>query len=744
MRIIFWECYTSTRVNFITSVSRSKPSGNTKTNRILRPPSSNQKNKVEKHHRKVKSSLNKTNSVSEPIINTLVKHSVRNAKFESICAICNKCLFDANNDMCRIDYVNDVNKPTRRIFTIVGNRCPLTRLTSANVVPLKETTIAPVIKPTSELKVYSRRPKASRSIGSSSKSKIVNLRILTLRNPNNLEDPLFLMFHLLLLSIAGCPNCSVIMGYGDYQMGNVTISWVYYVEGLGHNLFSVRQFCDSDLEVAFRIHTCFIRDLEGADLLKGSRGSNLYTLSLENMLLSFLICLLFKTSKTKSWLWHRRLSHLNFDYITSLAKQGLVRGLPKLKYQKDHLSSSCALGKSKKLSHKPKAKDFIQEKLYLLHMDLCGPMRIQSINGRIYILVIVDDYSRFTWVKFLRSKDEVPEFVIKFLKMIQVRLNATVRNIRTDNGTEFVNQTLKAYYEEVKISHQTSVAHTPQQNGVVERRNRTLVEAARTMLIFSKAPKPDLSYLHVFGALYCPTNDSEDLGKLQPKADIGIFVGYAPAKKAFRIYNKRTRMIIETIHVDFDELTAMASEQFNSGPEPKLLTSRTIIPVVIAPEPAVSTVTPSSTIINQDAPSISSSQTTPETPSQVIRLGVEEADHDIEVVHMDNNSSFDNPIPKPSSEESSSQIIIPDNLQRSMTESSWIDAMQEVLNEFERLEVWELVPRPDRVIIITLKWIYKVKLDELGGVLNNKARLVARGYPQEEGINFEKYFATVA
>ncbi|GKF64193.1 retrovirus-related pol polyprotein from transposon TNT 1-94, partial [Tanacetum coccineum] len=120
-------------------------------------------------------------------------------------------------------------------------------------------------------------------------------------------------------------------------------------------------------------------------------------------------------------------------------------------------------------------------------MDLCGPMRVQSISGRKYELVIVDDFSRFTWVKFLRSKDEVPEFVIKFLKMIQVHLNATVHNIRTDNGPEFVNQTLKAYCEEVRILHQTLVARTPQQNGIVERQNRTLVEATQTMLIFSKA-----------------------------------------------------------------------------------------------------------------------------------------------------------------------------------------------------------------------------------------------------------------
>ncbi|GKB16015.1 retrovirus-related pol polyprotein from transposon TNT 1-94 [Tanacetum coccineum] len=241
-------------------------------------------------------------------------------------------------------------------------------------------------------------------------------------------------------------------------------------------------------------------------------------------------------------------------------------------------------------------------------MDLCGPMRVQTINGKKYILVIVDDYSRFTWVKFLRSKDETPTVVIKFLKQIQVGLNKTVRFIRTDNGTEFVNKTLYDYYESVGIFHQKTVPRTPQQNGVVERRNRTLVEAARTMLIFSKAPmflwaeavatacytqnrslihtrhdktpyelvhnkKPDLTFFWVFGALCYPTNDSENLGKLQPRADIGIFIGYAPSRKGYRIYNKRTRQIMETIHVQFDELTEqMAPVQSSPGPTPNLMT----------------------------------------------------------------------------------------------------------------------------------------------------------------------------
>ncbi|GJZ22420.1 putative ribonuclease H-like domain-containing protein [Tanacetum coccineum] len=598
----------------------------------------------------------------------------------------------------------------------------------------------------------------------------------------------------------GNDHVTKILGYGDYQIGNVTISRVYYKEGHGHNLFSVGQFCDSNLEVAFRQHTCFIRNLEGVNLLTGSRGNNLYTLSLEDMIASSLVCLLSKASKTKSWLWHRRLSHLNFGTINHLARH-------------DHLCFACAMGKSKKKPHKPKSEDTNQEKLYLLHMDLCGPMRVASVNGKKYILVIVDDYSRFTWVKFLR----------------------------TDNGTEFVNQTLREYYEKVGISHETSVARSSQQNGIVERQNHTLIEAARTMLIYAKAllflwaetvatacytqncsiirlrhgkipyellhdKLPDLSFFHVFGALCYPTNDSENLGKLQPKADIGIFIGYAPTKKAFRIYNRRTRRFIETIHVDFDELTAMASEHSSLGPVLHEMTPATIslrlvpnpppstplvppsrtdwdilfqplfdellnppssvdrlsleviasIAEVVALEPAALTDSPSSTIVDQDAPSPSNSQTTPKTQSLVIPNNVEEDNHDLNVAHMNNDPFFGILILENDYEASSSLDVIPTVVHTAAPYSEHVNkwtkdhplyniiVMQEELNEFERLEVWELVPHPDKVMVITLKWIYKVKLDELGGILKNKARLVARGYFQEEGIDLEESFAPVA
>ncbi|GKC45472.1 retrovirus-related pol polyprotein from transposon TNT 1-94 [Tanacetum coccineum] len=438
-------------------------------------------------------------------------------------------------------------------------------------------------------------------------------------------------------------------------------------------------------------------------------------------------------------------------------------------------------------------------------MDLCRPMRVASVNGKKYILVIVDDYSQFTWVKFLASKDEAPDFIIKFLKMIQIKLNATVRNFRTNNGTKSVNQTLQDYYEYVGISHKTLVARTLQQNGVVERRNHTLVEAAQTMLIYAKAP------LFLWA---------------EAVATACIFIGYAPKKKAYRIYNRRSRKIIETIHVDLDELTAMASKQSNLKPVLHEMTPATpslglvsnpppsasfvppsriewdlvfqpvfdeffshpasvASPVLVeeAPAPVESTGSPSSTTIDQDAPSPSTSQTTPQSQSQTIPLCAEEELHDLEVAHTSNDPYFSILIPETVSEESSSSDVIPTTVHSdtpiseylskwtkdhplqniigdpsrpvstrlqlheqalfcyyddfitsvepktykdALNQSCWIESIQEEINEFEHLEVRELVPRSDKVMVITLKWIYKmdVKTAFLNGILSEEVYVI--------------------
>ncbi|GJX15043.1 retrovirus-related pol polyprotein from transposon TNT 1-94 [Tanacetum coccineum] len=383
----------STGVRPSTSASGSQPSGNTKKDKILQPSSSTLKNKVEAHPRKVKSK-----------------------KFKE------KSLEPTGKVFTNIGYIW---RPTGQTFTIVGTACPLTRITTTAEVPPRKPTALKIDtpKPVTTL-VYSRKPRKSKVDVPVSKPKILKSVIQIVlwyldsgcsKHMTGDRSQLTNFVYKFLGTVKfRNDHKAKIMGYGDYQIRNVTISRVYYVEGLGHNLFFVGQFCDSNLEVAFHHHICFIRNLEGVDLLTGSQ-----------------------------------------------ARHSLVRGLPKLKFEKDHLYYACAMGKSKKKPHKPKSEDTKQEKLYLLYMDLYGPMRVASVNGKKYILVIVDDYSRFTWVKCLRSKDEAPDFIIKFLKMIQVLLKTPVRRIKTDNGTEFVNQTLREYYEKVGIFHETFVARSP-------------------------------------------------------------------------------------------------------------------------------------------------------------------------------------------------------------------------------------------------------------------------------------------
>ncbi|GJX67966.1 retrovirus-related pol polyprotein from transposon TNT 1-94 [Tanacetum coccineum] len=399
----------STRVIQSTSAIGSQPSGNTKKDKIQRPSSNTLKNKVEAHPRTIKSSLKNNNSVVEPKGTTNVQHSKLNANSKSLYVKCNGCMLSNNHDLCVLDFINNVNarnksksvkkNSKRKVWKPTGKAIT----TTTEVPPRKLTALkTDTSKPVTTL-VYSRKPRKSKVDVPVSKPKILKsvvqivLWYLDSSCSNHMTGDRSQLTNFINTFLGTVKfrndHMAKIMRYGDYQIRNVMISRVYYVEGLGHNLFPVRQFCDSNLEVAFSQHTCFIRNLEGVYLLTGSRGNNLYTLSLRDMMASSPICLLSKASKTMSWLWYRCLSHLNFATINHLARHGLVRGLPELKFEKDHLCSACAMGKSKKKPHKPKSEDTYQEKLYLLHMDLCGPMRVTSVNEKKYILVIVDDYS---------------------------------------------------------------------------------------------------------------------------------------------------------------------------------------------------------------------------------------------------------------------------------------------------------------------------------------------------------------
>ncbi|KAJ9553200.1 hypothetical protein OSB04_017245 [Centaurea solstitialis] len=654
-----------------------------------------------------------------------------------------------------------------------------------------------------------------------------------------------------------------ILGYGDVIQDKITIKKVSLVEGLGHNLFSIGQFCDKDLEVCFKKRRCVVKTESGKELLVGTRRRNLYKIDLRDVKAKNTLCLLSKASNQQSILWHRRLSHLNFKGLNKLVIGNLAIGIPDLRFQQEHLCSACQLGKMKRVSHKSKLEHGTERPLQLIHMDLCGPMHVQSVNGKKYVLVMVDDYSRYTWVKFLRSKDEEPEIIISVLKRGSSEFTVT---------------------ESVGIKHTFAAVRTPQQNGVVERRNKTLVEAARTMLAYSKL----LMFLWaeaVDTACYTQnrsivnnrcfvTNDREDRHKLQAKSDEAIFIGYSKNSIAYRVYNKRTKMVIESMNVKFDPYAEMVSDHDSSEPGlTGVLAVNLVNPDHVTPtkqkdgaststnnisdldllfenfyneyfgsSSSDSTTTNNSSSIHRDTtvnvqepvsisgPSIStisedtSSVGSPQVQTSIIPISenqeiipivdssqIQEADigssedisdpipirmestfddypQDLQIVpsfeslqdvpissYID--SSYDlqlyRPLPhttKWTRDHPLHQIIGDPNapvqtrsaianeclfaaflsnveplkVVDALADPDWFIAMQEEMNQFVRLKVWRLVPRPEGKSVIDTKWIFKNKKDEDNVVVRNKARLVAKGYRQQEGIDYNETFAPVA
>ncbi|GJX80172.1 retrovirus-related pol polyprotein from transposon TNT 1-94 [Tanacetum coccineum] len=743
---------TSTGVTHKTSVSRPQLKSTQMKDKVVQNNSQVKfkKTEVEDHHR-ITSISNKTKSVTA--CNDSLKSRTSNVNI--VCATCGRCVFNSNHDACVSKFINDVNTRTKKSKVVsISARNPIRKANKSVATPPKKIV-------------------ASESTIQKSKSyyKMLYEKTSTVHFGNDQFAP--------------------ILSYGDLVQGNITIKWVYYFECINHNLFLVGQFCDADLEVAFRKTTCFVRNLQGNDLLTGKRGSDLYTISLQETTSLTLICFMAKASPTQAWLWHRRLSHLNFDYINLLSKKDIVIGLPNSK-----------------------------GRLNLLHMDLCGPMRVETINGKKYILVIVDDFSRYTWTFFLRTKDETPEVLKDFLKIIQRNLQAQVITIRTDRGTKFLNKILTAYFKEEGIEHQTSTSRTPEQNGIVERQNHTLVKAACMMLSTSKLPlffwaeaiatacytiiipthektayhiisdrKPLIRHLHIFGCTCYLTRDGENLDKMKEKGDPCILVGYSTQSKRYRVYNKRTRLIVESIHIKFDEIKEMTETSVDNNTL-GLVPQRQKAPLydeffTAGTSSVKKSSSPSDNFKQQDTPPTVTAQSTTEpiTPTTTFTTKENNTDNQAEIqvdnAYVDDNefyNVFSTPVRE--EEESSSRYVDPSNMhtfyQPHQSEHRWIKdhplsqvrgnpsksvqtrrqlstdpemcmfALTDKLQQFDRLQVWELVDKPFSKNVIKQKRLWKNKKDKDQTVIHNKARLVGKWYAQEEGIDFEESFAPVA
>nr|GEV03249.1 putative ribonuclease H-like domain-containing protein [Tanacetum cinerariifolium] len=397
------------------------------------------------------------------------------------------------------------------------------------------------------------------------------------------------------VAFGGNPNGDKIAGKGKIKRGKLDFDDVYFVKELKFNLFSVSQMCDKNNSVLFTDTECLVLSPnfklpdESQVLLKVPRENNMYNVNLKNIVpFRDLTCHFAKATIDKSNLWHRRLVHINFKTINKLVKCNLVRGLPINFFENDNTFVVCKKGKQHRAACKTKPVSSVDQPLFRLHMDLFGPTFVKSLNKKSYCLVITDDYSRFTWVFFLATKDETSPILKTFITGLEDQLSLKVKVIKSDNATEFKNSNLNQFCRLKEIKKEFSVPKTPQQNGIAERKNRTLIEAARTMLADSLLPIPfwaeavhttcyvqnrvlvtkphnktpyellhgripSIGFMRPFGCLVTILNTFDPLGKFQEKVNKGFLVGYSVCSKAFRVFNSRTRIIQETLHVNFLE-----------------------------------------------------------------------------------------------------------------------------------------------------------------------------------------------
>ncbi|GJZ98073.1 retrovirus-related pol polyprotein from transposon TNT 1-94, partial [Tanacetum coccineum] len=526
-----------------TSVSRPHLKSNRLDDRVLHNNNEGKKSQVEDHRRNFKFSNNKT---SVTACNDSLNAKTSNVNF--FCVTCGKYVLNDNHDMCVLHYINGVDYRTKMIMVVpISTREPTRIMNQSVATPLKRTIASESTnqKPKSKLRKqyeqisktckwrYSKitppgykwkpktstvnvKPKISMPLGNKSRTTTISepttLRKSTRSNTSSSSN-----------SFAARRDNSI------------------------HNRIWVLKAHDGKSQ-ASKKSTCYIRDLKESDLLTGSHGKDLYSITLQDTSTPNLICLMVKATSSQAWLWHHPLSHLKFDSINLFSNNDIVIGLPKLKFVKDHLCSSCELGKAKRKSFHTKTTSSLKRRLQLLHMDLCGPMGVKSINGKKYVLVIVDDYSRYTRTHFLRSKDETPDVLIDFLRLIQRGLHAQA------DRTMLSTAKVRLFFWAEAIAT-TCFTHTL---------SLVIPHHEKTPYHIINGQKPSVKFFHIFGSLCYIVRDGENLDKMKEKGNACIFVGYSNQSRAYRVYNKRTRVIVETIHVNFDELPLMASDHVNS------------------------------------------------------------------------------------------------------------------------------------------------------------------------------------
>jgi hypothetical protein len=520
--------------------------------------------------------------------------------------------------------------------------------------------------------------------------------------------------------------------------------------------------CDQGHKVTFDSQKCEIRK-EGSGKLVATAArtsSNIYVLSeIGNEK-----CCLGK--EDESWLWHRRMGHIHFDNLVKVNKREAVREMPQITKPTNTLCKHCQQGKQTKTRFKSKEYSMTRP-LEIVHTDLVGPTKTKGLKGEKYFMLLVDDYTRMTAVFFLKNKSEAFENFKIYKEMVENEMDSKIKCLRSDNGGEFTSKEFMDYCNNHGIKRQFFVARTPQQNGVVERKNMTVQEMARTMLMDSKLTdifwtqavhttihiqnrvmlrnntdktpyelwkgRPtNVKHFRVFGSKCYIKREDGGMGKFDSRVDKGVLVGYSSTRKAYKCYNLRLNKVVESINVTIDETGRPESKEEENKSMKQPLEEEAEDEKEVEEE-------------DEENPTEAEEkvqEVSPKTPSRRVQKN-----HPSDQIIRNKDAGVETRRKIRSPEQTHLALlstIEPNCFEEANKDEFWKKAMDEELDQIEKNDTWELVPRPKNKNVIDTKWVFRNKLNEDGHVTRNKARLVCKGYAQVEGIDFEETFAPVA
>ncbi|WVZ63534.1 LOW QUALITY PROTEIN: hypothetical protein U9M48_013158 [Paspalum notatum var. saurae] len=575
-----------------------------------------------------------------------------------------------------------------------------------------------------------------------------------------------------------------VMGVGFVSLSaKLSLREVAFVRNLGFNLVSVSQLLDEVFEVRFKKGACCVLDAEETFVCSLLPFGQVFRVDLTSV--SGPARCLVASPSADIWKWQRRLGHLSFDLLVRLSSMGLIRGLPKLRAEKDLVYHPCHHGKMVAASHIPVSQVMTSYPGELLHMDTVGPARVALVSGKWYVLVVVDDFSWFSWIFFMEFTDEAFGFVRDLVLRLRNESHKAMRAIRSDNGGEFRNSRFENFCRDLGLEHQFSSPYTPPQNGVVERKNRTLVEMARTMLDEHRTPRrfwaeavntacyianriflraflgktsyelrfgrqPSVKHLRAFGCRCFVLKKAGHLDKFVSRCLDGIFLGYASNSRAFRVWILEAKQVVETCEVSFDETmpctTLPLSFQVMMKKALPSLRMRKVWLMMVMREPPHRPQLPPPLATSSDDEGgplpIASSSLPRQASSSEAGLAEDAGEVTSEIVPP-RQVRRDHP-PHGMIGDIHRRVTrsSPRDVSYALSDPNRVNAMHEELENFERNHVRDLVePLPNRCPIGT-KWVFKNKQCEDGMVVRNKARLP--GVSSKEGIDYEETFAPVA